>query len=75
MMIPAAGEVRPAPADCHAAQLDSANWAPSLWLNAGYRSRGWNPPGTTTRTVTGHSFGLTLERDDKAALLAFLRSF
>ena len=43
-------------------------------LTADYHSKGWNPPGTTTRAVTGHTFGLALERNDKAALLAFLRS-
>ncbi len=43
-------------------------------LSADYHSKGWNPPATTTRAVIGHTFGLTLERDDKSALLAFLRS-
>jgi cytochrome c peroxidase len=42
--------------------------------NGDYRSKGWNPPGTTTRAITGHDFGLALDRDDKATLLAFLRS-
>jgi hypothetical protein len=43
-------------------------------LNPDYRSKGWNPPGTTARAITGHTFGLALETGDKAALLAFLRS-
>jgi hypothetical protein len=33
-----------------------------------------NPPGTITRSIDGHRFGLALDADDKAALLAFLRS-
>ena len=43
-------------------------------LNSDYVSKGWNPPGTTTRAIPGHRFGLALDADDKAALLAFLRS-
>jgi hypothetical protein len=43
-------------------------------LGSGYLSKGWNPPGTSTRAIVGHTFGLALDRDDKAALLAFLRS-
>jgi hypothetical protein len=43
-------------------------------LRPEYVSRGWNPPGTTTRAINGHTFGLALDQDDKAALLAFLRS-
>jgi hypothetical protein len=43
-------------------------------LGPGYASKGWNPPGTTTRAIRGHVFGLELEADDKVALLAFLRS-
>lgn len=43
-------------------------------LGADYEPRGWNPPGVTTRAVPGHTFGTRLHADDKAALLAFLRS-
>jgi hypothetical protein len=43
-------------------------------LRLDYVSKGWNPPGTTTRPILGHRFGLSLEPDDKTALLAFLRS-
>jgi hypothetical protein len=35
---------------------------------------GWPGPGVTRRTIPGHPFGLWLNADDKAALLAFLRS-
>jgi hypothetical protein len=43
-------------------------------LGSDYVSKGWNPPGTTTRAIQGHTFGLALDPDDTAALLAFLRS-
>lgn len=43
-------------------------------LRSDYVSKGWNPPGTKTRPIQGHHFGLTVEPADKAALLAFLRS-
>jgi hypothetical protein len=46
----------------------------SARLRSDYVSKGWNPPGTKTRSVQGHRFGLTLGAGDKAALLAFLRS-
>ena len=35
---------------------------------------GFNPPGVRARAVKGHEFGVTLTAEDKAALLAFLRS-
>jgi hypothetical protein len=35
---------------------------------------GWAGPGVTKRAIPGHPFGLGLNADDKAALLAFLRS-
>ncbi len=35
---------------------------------------GWNPPGTQTRAVIGHPFGLKLTPDEKRSLLAFLRT-
>jgi hypothetical protein len=43
-------------------------------LSPDYVSKGWNPPGTTTRAIRGHVFGVVLNAEDKAALLAFLRS-
>jgi hypothetical protein len=43
-------------------------------LKADYAPKGWNPPGVTQRAVHGHLFGLKLSADEKAALLAFLRS-
>jgi hypothetical protein len=35
---------------------------------------GWKGRGVTKRAIPGHPFGLTLNADDKAALLAFLRN-
>jgi cytochrome c peroxidase len=39
-----------------------------------YEPKGANPPGVSKRAVPGHTFGLSLNQDDKSALLAFLRS-
>jgi cytochrome c peroxidase len=46
----------------------------SARLEAGYQSKGWNPPGVDRRAIKGHTFGIALPPTDKAALLAFLRS-
>jgi hypothetical protein len=35
---------------------------------------GWNPPGIKTRAIKGHPFGLSLMPDERAQLIAFLRS-
>jgi hypothetical protein len=35
---------------------------------------GWKGPDVTNRSIPGHQFGLSLSADDKAALLAFLRT-
>ena len=43
-------------------------------LRPDYEPQGWNPPGVTTRAVPGHTFGLSLNPEDRSALLAFLRS-
>jgi hypothetical protein len=43
-------------------------------LRPDYVPQGWNPPGVTQRAVTGHAFGLSLNAEEKRALLAFLRS-
>jgi hypothetical protein len=39
-----------------------------------YEPKGWNPPDVTKRAVPGHTFGLSLNSEDRTALLAFLRS-
>jgi hypothetical protein len=39
-----------------------------------YEPQGWNPPGVTKRAVPGHTFGLSLNAEDRTALLSFLRS-
>ena len=43
-------------------------------LSPQYEPKGWNPPGVTRRSVPGHTFGLSLNDEDRRALLAFLRS-
>jgi hypothetical protein len=43
-------------------------------LKPEYVPKGWNPPGVAQRPVHGHLFGLHLNPEEKAALLAFLRS-
>ena len=43
-------------------------------LSPEYEPKGWNPPGVTRRSVPGHIFGLSLNAEDRSALLAFLRS-
>jgi hypothetical protein len=43
-------------------------------LRDDYTPSGWKGPGVTTRAVTGHPFGLTLDENDKRALIAFLRT-
>ena len=43
-------------------------------LRPEYEPKGWNPPGVTRRAVTGHTFGLSMNPEDRSALLAFLRS-
>lgn len=35
---------------------------------------GWKGPGVTHRAIPGHAFGLSLNPEEKTALLAFLRS-
>ena len=43
-------------------------------LSEDYESRGWKPPGVSKRAIPGHPFGLQLKTEEKAAVLAFLRS-
>ncbi len=35
---------------------------------------GWSPPGTTTRAIKGHTFGLDLTPEERAQLIAFLKT-
>ena len=49
-------------------------WFDPARLRDDYHSKGWNPPDTKTRAIPGHAFGLTLPAEDKAALIAFLRT-
>lgn len=43
-------------------------------LSSEYEPKGWNPRGVTRRSVPGHTFGLSLNAEDRSALLAFVRS-
>jgi len=43
-------------------------------LSPDYEPKGWSPPGVTKRAVPGHTFGLSLDAEDRSALLAFVRS-
>jgi hypothetical protein len=43
-------------------------------LSPGHVPGGWKGPGVTQRAIPGHIFGLKLASDDKAALIAFLRT-
>ena len=49
-------------------------WFDPARVRADYKSKGWNPPETKTRAVTGHPFAMTLPAEDKRALIAFLRT-
>jgi hypothetical protein len=42
-------------------------------LKGDFRSSNWNPV-TPPHAVTGHQFGLNLSADDRAALIAFLKT-
>ncbi len=51
------------------------DWFDPRRLEDTYVPTGWKgPPGTGTRAVKGHDFGLDLNADDRTALLAFLRT-
>jgi hypothetical protein len=39
-----------------------------------YVPDGWIPPGEKARPIQGHEFGLKLPADDRAALIAFLKT-
>lgn len=49
-------------------------WFDPARLDDGYVPKGWRGPGVEQRAVPGHEFGLDLERDEKRALIAFLRT-
>jgi hypothetical protein len=49
------------------------DWFDSRRLDDDYVPTGWKgPPGTKTRAVPGHEFGLDLSEENKKALIAFL---
>ncbi len=50
------------------------DWFDPARLRDDYRPTGFIGFGVKTRAVTGHPFGLTLTRDEKEALIAFLRT-
>ena len=51
------------------------DWFDERRLRDDYVPTGWKgPPGTKTRTVKGHEFGLDLDADDRKALIAFLKT-
>lgn len=50
------------------------DWFDRKRLRDDYVPSGWKGPGIKTRGVKGHEFGLDLSRDDKGALIAFLRT-
>lgn len=50
------------------------DWFDPQRLNPDYVPTGWNPPGTKTRAVKGHEFGLDLTSDERTALIAFLKT-
>lgn len=48
---------------------------PPKRLDPDYVPTGWKgPPGTTMRAVKGHEFGLDLTADERADLIAFLKT-
>ena len=51
------------------------DWFDPRRLDDDYVPTGWKgPPGTKTRAVPGHEFGLDLSEEDKEALIAFLKT-
>ena len=51
------------------------DWFDPHRLDDDYVPTGWKgPPGTTTRAVKGHEFGLDLSSDETEALIAFLKT-
>jgi hypothetical protein len=43
-------------------------------LNDTHVPGGYNPPGVKTRAIKGHKFGLKLNAEERAQLIAFLRT-
>ena len=43
-------------------------------LKADHVPGGWSPPGTRSRSIPGHEFGLKLNSSDREKLIAFLRT-
>ena len=50
------------------------DWFDHRRLRDDYVPTGFKGPGVTSRAVTGHAFGLSLSLDDRAALIAFLKT-
>lgn len=50
------------------------DWFDPRRLRDDYVPTGFKGPGVTTRAVKGHPFGLSLPADDRAALIAFLKT-
>jgi hypothetical protein len=50
------------------------DWFDPRRLRADYVPTGFKGAGVTTRAVPGHEFGLKLSPDDRAALIAFLKT-
>jgi cytochrome c peroxidase len=43
-------------------------------LKAAHIPGGWSPPGTESRAIRGHEFGLNLTPEEREQLIAFLRT-
>ena len=43
-------------------------------VSEAYMPKGYNPPGTTSRAIQGHGFGLKLTPVEREQLIAFLRT-
>ena len=51
------------------------DWFNPARISDSYMPTGWNgPPGTRTRAVKGHEFGLALSVEERKALIVFLRT-
>jgi mono/diheme cytochrome c family protein len=50
------------------------DWFDARRLNDDYLATGFRGAGVTTRAVKGHAFGLNLPPEDRAALIAFLKT-
>jgi cytochrome c peroxidase len=43
-------------------------------LKETHKPGGWSPPGTQTRAIKGHEFGLNLSPEERVKLIAFLKT-